>query len=210
MTPLTLGLLGQCIKQASSADIAKYASSINDTCSWFEIDSDLRLAGFLSELAIECQYLARMEENLNYKAASLLAVFPSHFTTDEVDAYAHQPEKIADRVYANRNGNGDEASGDGYKYRGRGAFQVTFLDNYIAFGTAVNQDFVSNPDLVATPDWCIASAGWFWKMRNINPHADAQDVPAMRRCVNGGTNGLAEVQAVYADCCVALGLNPPS
>lgn len=157
----------------------------------FEIDTPLRKAHFLAQIAHESAGFKATTENLNYSAKALNSVFKKYFPTLELAmGYERQPERIANKVYADRMGNGNEASGDGWKYRGRGLIQLTGKSNYQAFSTAVNQDFVSNPDLVASPEWALSSACWYWKNRNINKFADNDDIHMVTKFVNGGFNGL--------------------
>ena len=157
----------------------------------FEINTPLRKAHFLAQLAHESAGFKATTENLNYSAKALNGVFRKYFPTlESALAYERQPERIANKVYANRMGNGDEASGDGWKYRGRGLIQLTGKSNYEAFSKAVGQDFVNNPNLVATPEWALSSACWYWKNRNINKFADIDDIHMVTKYVNGGLNGL--------------------
>jgi len=161
----------------------------------FGIDTPLRKAHFLSQLAHESGGLKYSQENLNYSAKGLRSVFGKYFKTMEMaEAYARQPEKIANRVYANRMGNGDEASGDGWKYRGRGLIQLTGKENYQKFGQDHGVDCVNNPDLILDPELALTSACWFWKKRNLNRYADDDDLHMVTKRINGGTNGILHRQ----------------
>lgn len=161
----------------------------------FGIDTPLRKAHFLAQVAHESGALQYSQENLNYSAEALRRVFGKYFPTIELaKAYAHKPEKIANRVYANRMGNGNEASGDGWKFRGRGLIQLTGKENYQKFGADNGIDCVKNPDMLLQPEWAIASAGWFWKKRNLNAYADANDIVMVTKRINGGVNGLNDRQ----------------
>jgi len=166
---------------------------IPDCADKFAIDSPLRLAHFLAQCAHESMEFKALEENLNYSADGLKKVFPKYFPDDLADSYARQPEKIASRVYASRMGNGDEASKEGYKYRGRGYIQLTGKDNYRAFASAIGDDVVTNPDWVKTK-YPLLSAAWFWNNKALNSLADegASDdaVTKITKKVNGGTLGL--------------------
>lgn len=168
-------------------------AQIPDCAAKFGIDSPLRLAHFLAQCAHESAEFKALEENLNYSADGLKKVFPKYFPDDLANGYARQPEKIASRVYANRMGNGDEASKDGYKYRGRGYIQLTGKDNYGAFAKAIGDDVVTNPDWVKIK-YPLLSAAWFWNTRALNELADqgASDdvVTKITKKVNGGTLGL--------------------
>ncbi|MDV6348549.1 glycoside hydrolase family 19 protein [Nitrosomonas sp. Is35] len=166
---------------------------IPDCAAKFGIDSPLRLAHFLAQCAHESAEFKALEENLNYSADGLKKVFSKYFPGDLADSYARQPEKIASRVYANRMGNGDEASKEGYKYRGRGYIQLTGKDNYSALAKAIGDDVAANPDWVKTK-YPLLSAAWFWSTRALNDLADqgASDdvVTRITKKVNGGTLGL--------------------
>ena len=161
----------------------------------FELNTPLRLAHFLAQCGHESGGFKLVQENLNYSAQGLQGVFGKYFPGNLEESYARQPQKIASRVYANRMGNGDEASGEGYKYRGRGAIQLTGKDNYKAFSAAINEDCVGNPDLVSSK-YSLVSAAWFFHKNGLHKIADggATDavVTSVTKRVNGGTNGLAE------------------
>jgi putative chitinase len=162
----------------------------------FAINTPLRLAHFLAQCAHESGNFKATKENLNYSAQGLTKTFKKYFPTIESTTnYARKPEKIANKVYGGRMGNGDEASGDGYKYCGKGYIQLTGKDNYIAFDKAVDDDIMSDPSLVATK-FALLSAGWFWNKNSLNTLADKggtdADVTAITKRVNGGTNGLPD------------------
>ena len=159
----------------------------------FEINTALRLAHFLAQCGHESGNFKLTQENLNYSGKGLLGTFPKYFTTETAILYERKPEKIANVVYANRMGNGDKTSGDGYKFRGRGYIQLTGHDNYAAFGKAIGEDILASPDLVATK-YPLASAAWFWNKNKINAIADggatSEVVAKVTRKVNGGVIGL--------------------
>jgi len=166
-----------------------------DACTFFKIQTPLRLAHFLAQCAHESAGFARVEENLNYSENGLRMTFIKYFTIDQSREYAHNKVKIASRVYANRMGNGDEASQDGWKFRGRGYIQLTGKDNYERFGSKVSENLLNEPDLVATK-YPLLSAAWFWDSKNLNELADVgateNEVAAITRKVNGGFNGLED------------------
>jgi putative chitinase len=168
---------------------------IPQTAQEFGITTNLRLAHFLAQCALESNNFTATVENLNYRAARLMEVFPKYFRGVDTSAYANNPEKIGNRVYANRMGNGDEASGDGFKFRGRGYIQLTGKNNYTSFSTFVGEDCVASPDLVATK-YPLASAAFYFKSNNIwaicDRGADDGTVTQVTKAVNGGTHGLAE------------------
>ncbi len=159
----------------------------------FEINTALRLAHFLAQCGHESGGFKLVKENLNYSGKGLLATFPKYFTTETAVLYERKAEKIANMVYANRMGNGDKTTGDGYRFRGRGFIQLTGHDNYAAFGKAIGEDILASPDLVATK-YPLLSAAWFWNKNKINVIADggatSEVVAKVTRRVNGGVIGL--------------------
>jgi putative chitinase len=159
------------------------------------ITNKIRLAHFLSQVAHESGNFTVLYENLKYSANRLRVIFPKYFQTAEIaNEYAMKSEKIANKVYANRMGNGNEASGDGYKFRGRGYLQVTGRSNYKLFSDYIGEDCVENPDLVATK-YPMDSAIWFFDRNKLWSLCDKDDhasVLAVTKRVNGGTNGLAD------------------
>ena len=183
-------------------------AQIPETAAKFGITSNLRLAHFLAQCALESTNFTAVVENMNYSAQRLLQVFPKYFKNVDVNAYARNPQKIGSRVYANRMGNGDEASGDGYKYRGRGYIQLTGKNNYQAFSGFIGEDCIANPDLVATT-YPLASAGFFFNSNNIwricDRGADDATVTAVTKAVNGGTHGLADRLQYFKKFNQALG-----
>jgi putative chitinase len=164
------------------------------------LTNSMRVAHFLAQCSHESGGFKRTVENLNYSANGLLKTFPKYFTQTNFVSYARDPERIGNRVYANRMGNRDEASGDGYKFRGRGFIQLTGHDNYAAFGMSIGEDCINNPDLVAT-HYTLASAGWFFTKNNIWKACDSGinyvSIAAVTKKVNGGTNGLIERTALF-------------
>jgi len=161
----------------------------------FEINTALRLAHFLAQTGHESGGFKAVSENLNYGAAGLQSIFKKYFTPESAKEYERKPEKIANIVYANRMGNGPQASGEGYKFRGRGYIQLTGKDNYAAFDKTVEDDILANPDLVATK-YPLLSAAWFFHKNGLHKIADegATDavVTKVTKRVNGGTIGLPD------------------
>jgi putative chitinase len=162
----------------------------------FEINSPLRLAHFLAQCGHESGGFRVVNENLNYSAKGLLGIFKKYFPTQALaEQYQRKPEKIANRVYGGRMGNGDETSGEGFKFRGRGYIQLTGKQNYTAFAKAIGEDIIANPDLVASK-YPLASAAWFFHRNGLHKLADggATDavVTQITKRVNGGTIGLAD------------------
>lgn len=171
----------------------QWVDALNETFAKFEIKTPVRQAAFIGQCGHECGNFRILEENLNYRAEALMKLWPKRFPTRDVaEPYARNPKKIANKVYANRMGNRDEASGDGYRFRGRGCIQLTGHANYFHAGSALDVDFVMEPDLVATPKYAAMTAGWFWSTHKCNALADAKDWTGLTRKINGGTIGLAD------------------
>jgi putative chitinase len=171
-------------------------SQIPDTASKFNINTPLRLAHFLAQCGHESGGFKVTQENLNYSAKGLMGIFKKYFPTQALaESYQRQPQKIANKVYASRMDNGNEASGDGYKFRGRGYIQLTGRANYTAFGKAINEDIANNPDVVSGK-YALLSAAWFWSKNGLNTLADGgssdQVVTSITKRVNGGTIGLPD------------------
>jgi putative chitinase len=156
----------------------------------YGVNTPLRIAHFFAQLEHESN-LKPIAENLNYGASGLIRVFRKYFTDLEAIQFANQPQIIANRVYANRMGNGNEKSGDGWKYRGRGFIQITGFDNYKQLSKDTGIDFVSNPDLLLEEVNSMISALWFWNKANLNKLADKNDLKGITKRINGGYNGLA-------------------
>jgi putative chitinase len=157
----------------------------------YEINTPKRIAAFIAQCAHESGGFRFLKENLNYKAESLMKTFPKYFSDrDTANAYAKQPAKIANRVYANRMGNGDEASGDGFKYCGRGLIQLTGKSNYSWFAASLEISPEEASAYLETFEGAAQSACWFWENNNLNVEADAGDIKKMTRKINGGYIGL--------------------
>jgi putative chitinase len=171
------------------AKAEEWIDAINQTFEVFGIETLEQQASFLAQCGHESAGFTALVENLNYKAESLCKVWPKRFPTLEAaQPYHRNPEAIANKVYANRMGNGDEESGDGFAYRGRGLIQLTGRDNYRACGEDLGVDLESDPDLVSTPQFAALSAGWFWNKNHLNNIAN--DIVAVTKKINGGTHGL--------------------
>ena len=181
-------------------------SQLPEVAEKFLINSPLRLAHFLSQCSHESGGFTATKENLNYSAERLLLIFPKYFKTlAEATPYHRNPAKIANKVYANRMGNGDEKSGDGFKFSGKGAIQLTGKDNYTAFDKFVPEDILTNPDLVATK-YVMLSAAWFWNVNKLNAIADTgiSAVSPLTRKINGGFIGLPHRQELFTKFYTAL------
>ena len=186
-----------------------FVASFNQWNVVFHIDTPLRIAAYLAQVLHESAFLSAKTENLNYSADGLLKTFPKYFKTRaEAEAYAHQPEKIANKVYANRYGNGNEASGDGWRYRGRGLIMLTFKANYEEFSKydLCTEPVLKNPDKVATYPLDQVCAMWYWEKKKINEPADRGDIDEVTKRVNGGTNGLAQRKVIYRRLCNEFGI----
>jgi putative chitinase len=169
----------------------EWVPALNDTFARFQIATPRQQAAFIGQCGHECGNFRILEENLNYRAETLMKLWPRRFPTLEfAKQYEKNPRKIANSVYANRMGNRDEASGDGFRFRGRGAVQLTGHSGYFHAGKALGTDFVANPDLVATPQYAALTAGWFWSTHKCNEAAEAGDWVKLTKIINGGTIGL--------------------
>lgn len=177
------------IKPAIADDLA---AALGDAMAHGEITTPLRQAHFLAQIAHESAGFTRFEENLAYSAERLLQVFPKYFTAAQAKRYAHKPQAIANRVYANRLGNGDEASGDGWRFRGRGAIHLTGRANYRKYGRALGLPLEARPELAGTIANAALIAAAFWRAAGCNAHADRDDLRGATKAVNGGLNGLAD------------------
>ena len=183
----------------------KYITALNAAMAEFEINTPARRAMFLAQCCHESGHFRAVSENLNYKADSLSRVFPKYFRDVDPNHYAKQPEKIANRVYSNRMGNGDEESGDGYRFRGRGLIQLTGKSNYTACSEDLEVDLLENPDYLTTPEGAARSAAWFWNANDLNKYADADDIVGCTKRVNGGTIGLEERTELYNEAKALFG-----
>lgn len=185
---------------------ASWTAPLQATCDRYFINTPLRVAAFLAQVGVESARLTALSENLNYSAEGLLSTFPKYFNAVEAAQYERQPQRIANRVYANRYGNGNEASGDGFRFRGRGLLQVTFHDNYASCGKAIALPLDSHPELLEQPCNAALAAGWYWDSRDLNKLADAGNFSGVCRAVNGGLNGYSERLALYTAGKRALGI----
>jgi len=169
----------------------KWAEPLQAVFDKYNINTALRQASFIGQCQHESNNFRVLEENLHYSADGLMRVWPSRFNSRVVaEAYANQPEKIANKVYAGRMGNGTEETGDGWAYHGRGLIQLTGRDNYKNCGDALGLALITNPELLAMPKGACLSAGWFWNKHGLNELADAKDFETMTKRINGGTLGL--------------------
>ena len=170
---------------------AEWVDALNETFSRFNITTKNQMAMFIGQCSHECGNFRLLEENLNYKAATLMKLWPRRFPTlEKANEYSGNPKKIANSVYCSRMGNRDENSGDGFRFRGRGIIQITGHSSYFHAGKALGVDLVSNPDLASNPKYAALTGGWFWSTHNLNAPADALDYTKVTKIINGGTIGL--------------------
>lgn len=196
---ITLELLKAIAPHTKTDKLSQYVEPLNDVCEYYEItNTNERLACFLAQTAHESGGFNAVKENLNYGAKGLMTTFKKYFPTEELaKQYERKPEKIANRVYASRMGNGPESSGDGWKFCGRGLIQLTGRDNYTRFAKDLE---ISLEELVAymeTPAGACSSAGWFWDNNRLNSYCDRGDFIGLTKRINGGTIGLADRQHHY-------------
>jgi len=172
----------------------------------YEINTPRRIAAFIAQCAHESGGFRFVSENLNYKAESLMKVFPKYFhDIGTAKSYEKQPAKIANKIYASRMGNGDEASGDGFRYRGRGLIQLTGRDNYTWFAASIETPVEQAAQYLETFEGAAQSACWFWENNNLNKWADVGDIEKMTKIINGGTIGLEDRKKHYAHALHILG-----
>ena len=177
----------------NNPDLDSWYEDLSSVLPEYEKDSSQRVAAFIAQCTHESGGFKRIKENLNYKWESLRRVFPKYFPTDELaQEYAHKQEQIANRVYGSRMGNGDESSGDGFRYCGRGLIQLTGKNNYTKFSESIGIAVEEVPALLETFEGAVKSACWFWKTNNLNQYADAGDILTMTKRINGGTIGLED------------------
>ena len=174
------------------------ADAFNETFERFNITTSAQQASWIGQCGHECGNFRIMEENLNYRAPTLLKLFPQNpkrvwgFTPESAAEYERKPQRIANRIYGNRMGNRDEASGDGWRFRGSGFLQLTGMSNFYHASQALGVDFIMQPELVRTPKYAAMTAGWFWQTHKLNQYADSGDILTMTKRINGGTIGLED------------------
>ena len=174
----------------------------------YDINTPKRIAAFLAQCAHESGGFTAIKENLNYRPQTLVTLFKKYFDLDTATRYCALPNKqaaIANRIYANRMGNGPEASGDGYRYCGRGLIQLTGKDNYTRYAESTEQTVEEASEHLTTFEGCVQSAAWFWEANNLNQYADSGDILTMTKRINGGTIGLEDRVKHYNHACHVLG-----
>ncbi len=171
--------------------VDQWYTALNEILPEYGINTPERVAAFIAQCAHESGGFKFLKENLNYRAESLLKVFPKYFKTlDEAKAYEKKPEKIANKIYGNRMGNGPEESGDGFRYCGRGLIQLTGKDNYSWFAASLEIPVEEASEYLETFEGAVQSACWFWETNNLNQWADKGDILTLTKRINGGTIGL--------------------
>jgi len=168
----------------------KYLQALNSCFSRFKLNTPQRQAGFIGQCQHESLDFTILEENLNYSKEGLVKTWPTRFTTANATKYHRNPKLIGSKVYADRMGNADEASGEGWLYRGRGLIQLTGKQQYLLCGFALDVDLVANPDLLSKEPYAVLSAGWYWDNTSLNRFCDVQDWKGFTKAINGGYHGL--------------------
>jgi putative chitinase len=196
---ITLELLQALCPKTKQAVLVQYVDALNDVAEYYDMyDNPRRVAGFLAQVAHESGGFNFVKENLNYGAKGLMTTFKKYFPSEELaKQYERQPEKIANRVYANRMANGDESSGDGYRFCGRGLIQLTGRANYTKFAQDLGISIEETVQYLETPAGAVSSAGWFWDNNNLNQYCDSDDFVTLTKRINGGTIGLEDRQHHY-------------
>lgn len=193
MSSITLELLQKICPKTKSSILEKYVEPLNEVCEYYEINTPKRISGFLAQTAHESGGFNFVKENLNYGAKGLMTTFKKYFPNEELaKEYERKPEKIANRVYANRMGNGDEASGDGARYCGRGLIQLTGKQNYTRFAADLGISIEECVDYMETPAGAVSSAGWFFDQNSLLQYCDSSDILTLTKRINGGVLGLAD------------------
>jgi putative chitinase len=190
-----------------NADAAAWADAALEILPKYEINTPNRIAGFFAQCGHESMNFTALSENLNYRAETLEKLFSKYFSKAGRNAadYSKQPEKIANVIYANRMGNGDTASGEGFAFRGRGIVQLTGKDNYSAFALSIKMTLPDVIEYVQTKKGALESACWYWNSRKINIACDENDIVKMTKLVNGGTIGLEDRRKHYEKALAVLG-----
>jgi putative chitinase len=193
MPTITLELLRKVCPKTKPEVLEKYVTPLNEVCQYYEINTPQRMAAFLAQTAHESGGYNAVKENLFYSAKGLMTTFKKYFPTEALaKEYERQPAKIANKVYGNRMGNGDEASGDGSKFCGRGLIQLTGKQNYTRFAADLGVSLDECVTYLETPAGAVSSAGWFWDQNNLNDICDSGDIKLLTKRINGGFIGLED------------------
>jgi putative chitinase len=197
MALVTFEQINDFFEDTSEDIIQKFVEPLNDVMEFYEINNPKRISMFLAQVGHESGGLRTTKENLNYSADGLKRVFPKYFRDVNPADYAKRPEKIANRVYGGRMGNGPESTGDGYRYCGRGLIQLTGKSNYEAFAADMGWPLAEATEWLSTEEGATWSAGWFWDSRELNQWADKGDILTVTKKINGGTIGLEDRKSHY-------------
>ena len=205
---ITQAQLMRAVSNLNKSKVDEFVASFNMWAIHFGIDTSKRVAMYLAEVFHESGNLRYTEENMNYSADGLLKTWKSRFTKEKAQMYARNPEKIANYVYANRMGNGNEASGDGWRFRGRAFIGITGRDNYQKYADSewCVGDLMENPDMLSQFPENQKASMWFWDTQNLNKYADMCDIDRCSRIINGGTLGLANRKFLYRRFCREFGI----
>lgn len=195
---ITIEILRAVCDKTPVAKLQPFVEPLNQTCEHYEINTPQRIAGFLAQTGHESGGYTALKENLNYSAQGLNKIFKKYFPTEAAaKPYERKPEKIANKVYANRMGNGDEASGDGWKFCGRGLIQLTGKVNYTKFAASLGIEIDEAVAYMETHAGAVASAGWFWDCNKLNQWCDKNDFIMLTKRINGGTIGIEDRKKHY-------------
>jgi len=204
---ITVEILQKVCPKTKRSVLETYALPLHEVAEYYDMYvNPKRAAAFIAQIAHESGGFNFVAENLNYSAKGLMTTFKKYFPTEDIaKQYERKPEKIANRVYANRMNNGDENSGDGWKFRGRGLIQLTGRANYTKFAEDLGISLDETVAYLETPAGAVSSAGWFWDNNNLNQYCDKDDFITLTKRINGGTIGLADRQHHYHIALEALG-----
>ena len=196
---ITVELLQALCPKTKLNVLQTYAEPLHEVAEYYDMYVNMhRAAAFVAQTAHESGGFNFVKENLNYSAKGLMGTFKKYFPTEDLaKQYERKPEKIANRVYANRMSNGDEASGDGYRFCGRGLIQLTGRANYTKFAEDLGISIEDTVAYLETPQGAVSSAGWFWDNNNLNSYCDKDDFVTLTKRINGGTIGLEDRQHHY-------------
>jgi putative chitinase len=190
---ITIELLRALCPKTKVSVLEKYVEPLNEVCEYYEINTNQRVAGFLAQVAHESGDFNFTKENLNYSTKGLMTTFKKYFPTEEsTNGYSKNPTKIANKVYANRMGNGAESTGDGAMFCGRGLIQLTGKQNYSRFAADLEMSIEDCVKYMETPEGAVSSAGWFWDNNDLNKYCDNDDFTMLTKRINGGVLGLAD------------------
>jgi putative chitinase len=185
--------------------VAEWHNALTTILPEYDIWTPERVAHFMAQTAHESGSYSALTENLNYRAETMRKVFPKYFPTAAIaESFVGHPDRLANKVYGNRMGNGDEASGDGYRFRGRGLIQLTGRENYTRFAESIEMPVNDASEYLETFEGAVQGACWYWEDKNLNALADANDIIAITKKINGGTIGLEDRKARYANAIKVL------